>query len=227
MIGLDALTGPFKELVDEIKKDAVLGNNLMSLIVFGSFVRGDFIENQSDLDIYAVYKKMSKETISQLAGLIEEYIKIKYRVLDFSCSNLEEISDPLTKGYPFKHLIADQEDFRQHHLVLYGDEITDQMPVYTWNETKYWRAKRLIGNIERFKDRPDLLRISAGQTILFMTREAGATGIGKAETLRAIKQIGDEQAIEIFTAYIEGIELDYPHEYWVDFIKTRLKSYVS
>ena len=72
-----------------------------------------------------------------------------------------------------------------------------------------------------------MMRIGAGQTILFMTREAGATGIGKDETLRVLKQIGDKQAIEIYTAYLEGIELDYPHAYWADFIKSRLSSYVS
>jgi len=218
---------PFKELVDEINKDAVLSDQLISLIAFGSIIRGDFIDNQSDLDIYAVFKKMSKEPISKLTELIEKHVKIDYRLLDFACSNLEELSDPLTKGYPFKFLISDQEDFRQNHEVLYGHEIMDLIPVYTWNETKHWRAKRLIENIERFTDRPDLIRIGAGQTILFMTREAGATGIGKDETWRVLKQINDEQAIEIFTAYLEGIELDYPHEYWADFIKSRLKSYVS
>ncbi len=215
----------FKELVDEIKKDTVLRDQLISLIAFGSIIRGDFIENQSDLDIYAVFKKMSKEPISKLTELIEKHVKINYRILDFACSNLEELSDPLTKGYPYKFLIADQEDFRQHHLLLYGNEISNLIPVYSWNETKHWRATRLIKNIERFKDRPDMMRIGAGQTILFMTREAGATGIGKDETLRVLKQIGDKQAIEIYTAYLEGIELDYPHAYWADFIKSRLSSY--
>ena len=58
MIGLDHLLEHYKELVGEIKKEAVLREELFSLIVFGSFIRGDFIENQSDLDFYAVYKKM-------------------------------------------------------------------------------------------------------------------------------------------------------------------------
>ena len=66
MIGLDDLSEPFKELVDETKKDSVLKDQLFSLIVFGSFIRGDFIENQSDLDIYAVYNKMTKEPITKL-----------------------------------------------------------------------------------------------------------------------------------------------------------------
>lgn len=217
----------FRKLVDEIKKDIVLRDQLFSLIAHGSIIRGDFIENQSDLDIYAVFKKISKEPISKLTELIEKHVKINYRVLDFACSNLEELDDPLTKGYPFKMLISEQEDFKQNHLVLYGNEIMDLIPVYTWDETKHWRAKRLIENIESFKDRPEMMRIGAGQTILFMTREAGATGIGKDETLCVLKKIGDEQAIEIYTAYLEGVELDYPLEFWVGFIKSRLKSYVS
>jgi predicted nucleotidyltransferase len=61
-----AQTEAFRELVDEIRKNAFLKDQLVSLIVFGSFIRGDFIEKQSDLDIYGVFNKMSKETISKL-----------------------------------------------------------------------------------------------------------------------------------------------------------------
>jgi predicted nucleotidyltransferase len=81
-----AQTEAFRELVDEIRKDAFLKDQLVSLIVFGSFIRGDFIEKQSDLDIYGVFNKMSKETISKLTELIEKHVKIKYRVLDFARS---------------------------------------------------------------------------------------------------------------------------------------------
>lgn len=218
---------PFKVLVAEIKTEPVLMDQLYSLIVFGSFIRGDFIENQSDLDIYAVYNEMTKEAISKLTGLIEKHVKIEYRVLDFACSSLEELDDPLNKGFPFKFLISDQEDFRRHHQVLYGHEIMDLIPVYTWDETKHWRAKRLIGNIERFKEKPEHLPITAGQTILFLTREAGATGIGKEETLRVLEKIGDEQATEIFKAYLNGNALNYSTECWSDFIKTRLTQYDS
>lgn len=218
---------PFKDVGNAIEQDQVLCNQLVSLIVFGSYIRGDFVESQSDLDIFAVFDRMTKTNISKLTDLIEKHVKINYRVLDFACSNFADLDDPLTKGYPFKFLIAHQDDFRENHLVLYGSDIVSLLPDYNWDEIKHSRANRLVENIERYKDKSHLLPIGAGQTILFMTREAGATGIGKKETMRVLKQIRDEQAIEIFSAYISGIKLDYPREYWVNFVKSRLESYVT
>ncbi len=158
-----AQTEAFRELVDEIRKNAFLKDQLVSLIVFGSFIRGDIIEKQSGLDIYGVFNKMSKETISKLTELIEKHVKIKYRVLDFACSNLEELDAPLTKGFPFKFLISDQIDFRQHHLVLYGNEIMGLIPVYTWNETKRARVNRQSRFIRRTsKESNSIIHMNTG-----------------------------------------------------------------
>lgn len=51
----------------------------------------------------------------------------------------------------------------------------------------------------------------------------GAKGIGKKDILRELEKLGDDEALEIYTAYLEGKELDYTEEFWVNFITSRTK----
>ncbi len=62
-----------KTLTSEIKR--MLKDNLVSLIVFGSYARGDFNKN-SDIDLIVVLKKKTKGIVARLMKL-EEKLSIK------------------------------------------------------------------------------------------------------------------------------------------------------
>jgi predicted nucleotidyltransferase len=124
------------EGVDERREE------LYSLILFGSYVRGDFVEGVSDLDFFAVVNESHERSIERLRSLLDECMKnIKRREVDLAWSYLEELDDPLNKGYPFNFLTIYQDDFFGNHIVVYGKEIESILPRYDWRELIRWRAE--------------------------------------------------------------------------------------
>lgn len=214
---------------DGIVVDAELRGGLYSLILFGSYVRGDFIDGVSDLDFFAVLKEGSEGIIPKLTAMLEECTSdIKRASVDVAWEYLENLGDPLHRGYPFKFLTIYQWDFLEYHVVLYGNDIADILPRYEWRDLARWRAGRQLVYLEGQRDRarhgyPKMLRIGAGEVIRLMALLNGAESISKGDVLQMLERLGDVYALEIFTAYLEGRKLKYPAEYWVSFIRSRIK----
>jgi len=220
--------GFLKCVRDGIVVDAELGGGLYSLILFGSYVRGDFIDGVSDLDFFAVLKEGSEGIIPKLTAMLEACTSdIKQASIDVAWEYLENLHDPLHRGYPFKFLTIYQGDFLEHHVVLYGNDIADILPRYEWRDLARWRAERQLLYLEGQLDRarrgdPKMLRIGAGEIIRLMALLNGAESISKCDILQVLERLGDVYALEIFSAYLEGRELKYPEEYWVGFIRSRI-----
>ena len=214
---------------DGIVVDAELRGGLYSLILFGSYVRGDFIDAVSDLDFFAVLKEGYERIIPKLTAMLEECTSdIKRASVDLAWEYLENLDDPLHRGYPFKFLTIYQEDFLEHHAVVHGNDIADILPRYEWRDLARWRAERQLVYLEGQRDRasrgdPKMLRIGAGEAIRLMALLNGAESISKGDVLRVVERLGDVYALEIFSAYLEGRKLKYPEEYWVGFIRSRIK----
>jgi len=202
-----------------------LSEGLYSLILFGSYVRGDFIDGVSDLDFFAVLKGEPHETIiPRLRAIIEECTEhIRCKLVDLAWEHLGNLDDPLNKGYPFKFLTFYQKDFIENHVVVYGKDIVSLLPRYDWEGLLRWRAERLLTNIERDRDKPQMLRLGAGEVIRLIALMGGAKSIDKADVMSTIEALGDDEALEIFTAYLNGRKLERAEEYWADFIKARIK----
>ena len=133
------------------------------------------------------------------------------------------MDDPLNKGYPLTFLTFYQEDFIENQVVVYGKDIVSLLPRYDWEGLLRWRAERLLTTIERDGDRPEMLRLGAGEVIRLIALMGGAKSIDKADVMSTIEALGDDEALEIFTAYLNGRELERAEEYWADFIKARIK----
>jgi len=204
--------------VDELREE------LHSLILFGSYVRGDFVDGVSDLDFFAVINESHERCIERLTRLLEVCTKyVKRREVDLAWSYLEEMNDPLNKGYPFNFLTIYQDDFLGNHVVVYGKGIDGIFPRYDWRTLIGWRAERLLENMERDRGNPKMLRIGAGQVIRLLALVNGAEGIGKDDVLTAMEGLGDSDALEIFNAYLEGRVLVREEGFWVDFIMSRIE----
>jgi predicted nucleotidyltransferase len=206
------------EGVDELREE------LYALILFGSYVRGDFVEGVSDLDFFAVIREGPHETIiPRLRANIEECMENVCCILvDMPWEYLENLDDPLNKGYPFKFLTFYQEDFIENHVVVYGEDVVGLLPRYDWRGLLRWRAERLLSNIERDRNRPEMLRIGAGEVIRMMALLSGAESINKEDVLGTLEALEDDEALEIFSAYLEGRELDRDAEAWAGFIRSRI-----
>ena len=213
---------------DRINQDGDLASGIHSLIVFNSYVRGDFVEGVSDLDFFAVLTGDPKEIMPRLTPIVEECtLGIEKVLLDLPWSRLSEIDDPLNKGVPFKFLTIYQDDFLENHVVVYGKGIEDILPRYDRKELFGWRAERLLNSPERFKDDPKMLRISAGEAIRLMALMYGSKSIGKGDIRATLEAIGDEEAQEIFEAYLDGRNLERSNEYWAEFIASRVRKYLE
>jgi predicted nucleotidyltransferase len=214
---------------ERIERDDVTREGLYSLILFGSWVRGDFVDGISDLDFFAVLKEGYERIIPKLTAMLEECTSdIKRASVDLAWEYLENLDDPLHRGYPFKFLTIYQEDFLEHHAVVYGNDTADILPRYEWRDLARWRAEKQLVYLEGQRDRarrgdPKMLRIGAGEVIRLMALLDGAESISKGDVLRVLERLEDVYALEIFSAYMEGRELKYPEEYWVSFIRSRIK----
>jgi hypothetical protein len=209
---------------DRINQDGDLASGIHSLILFNSYVRGDFVEGVSDLDFFAVLTGDHDEIIPRLTPILEECTSgIEKILIDLPWCRLSEIDDPLNKGFPFKFLTVYQDDFLENHVVVYGEGVEDILPRYDRKELFKWRAERLLNSPERFKDDTKMLRGSAGEVIKLMALMNGAKSISKNDIRATLERIGDEEALEIFEAYLEGRDLERSNDYWVEFITTRIR----
>lgn len=210
---------------ERIERDDVTREGLHSLILFGSWVRGDFVDRVSDLDLFAVLMRDSHEAvIPRLKTIIEECTEhVRRTEVDLPWEYLENLDDPLNKGYPFNFLTFYQDDFLENHVVVYGEGIEHILPRYDWRTLIAWRADRLLKNLERDRRNPKMLRIGAGQVIRLLALMNGARSIRKEDVMKAMEALTDPEALEIFRAYLGGRELDRGEDFWVDFIRSRLE----
>ncbi|NJE12004.1 nucleotidyltransferase domain-containing protein [Thermococcus sp. LS2] len=207
----------------QIIQDTRLKNELYSLILYGSFVRGDFIENVSDLDFFAVILK-DESVIPKLKQILEYCTKeINAVEVDLAWEYLENIGDPLSKGVPFKFLTIYQEDFLENHIVVYGKDIADILPEYKFEDLLGWRIERILKLIKRSKGNSKLMHILAGETVRLLALINGAKSLKKNDIMNILEKIRDEEALEIYKAYLDGRKLKFDEEFLVKFIEARIE----
>lgn len=109
-------------------------SGIHSLVLFGSYVRGDFVPGLSDLDFFVVIRNESPD-MDRLKEIIEGCAEgIKYKLIDLPWERLEDLRDPMRLGYGFKFLTIYQRDFLKHHEVVYGEEVAHLIPLYPMDE---------------------------------------------------------------------------------------------
>jgi predicted nucleotidyltransferase len=212
----------------KIRGDEALRRDIHSLILFGSYVRGDFVDGVSDIDFFAVFRAMSEDQLKRLQKILEDCTSgIQRKLVDSPWELLENLDDPLRKGFPYKFLTFYQRDFIENHLVVYGEEISDLLPRYDRDELLTWRAERLLNSVIRFEGDPEMLKLSAGEVARFLATANGAESIAKQEVLSALVALGDRVALEIYRAYVEGRELEVDKGFLVEFITSRMRAYLK
>jgi len=73
----------------------------------------------------------------------------------------------MNKGHPFKFLTFYQRYFLDHHVVVYGEEVAPLLPHLDASQLAAWRAKTMLGNLERFRGDPEMMKLGAGETARF------------------------------------------------------------
>jgi len=218
----------FKCVKKRIGDNETLAKRLYSLILFGSYIRGDFIEGVSDLDFFGVFNENTEESIPKLIEILKECTQgIKYKLIDLPCVTLNDLREPLKQKNPLKFLTFYQEDFLKNHKVVYGEDISNILPSYDKKTLQNARAEQLIRAPQRFKDNPELLLLSAGETARFQAIVNGTKSISKVDIMKTLEKIGDVEALCIYSAYIDGRKIELTREYLSSFIVSRISKFLE
>jgi len=213
----------FKECVREKITADPERSKIYSLVLFGSYIRGDFVPGLSDLDILIVVNDELPD-LDRLKESIQACAEgIDYKLIDLPWERLENLRNPVNKGYGFKFLTIYLRDFLENHEVVYGEKVSHLLPRYDMDALIRWRTKRLSKYGELIKDRPDMAPVVAGEVCRLMALINGAEDISKQAVLEALRAVGDEQATDIYEEYVKKREPDKGGEYYTEFIESRIR----
>jgi len=202
-------------------------SKIHSLILFGSYVRGDFVPGLSDLDILVIVRDEPPD-MNRLHEIIGGCVEgVEHKLLDLPWERLENLRDPMNMGYGFKFLTIYVRDFLENHEVVYGEEVAHILPRYDTDALIRRRTKRLSKLDELIKNRPEMAPIVAGEVCHLMAMISGAEGISKQVVPNALKAVGDEQATDIYESYVKKRKPDKGHEYYIEFIESRIRKIES
>jgi predicted nucleotidyltransferase len=214
-------------------REAVEGNGplrdvLYSLVLFGSYVRGDYAQGLSDMDFLAVLRWPADEAVSELKAILEEATRsLRPKLVDLPWALVDDVRNPLSGGHPFKFLTFYQKDFLDHHVVVYGEEVAPLLPRLEAGQLATCRARAMLGNLERFRGNLEMMRVQAGEVARFLAVVGGARGIAKQEVLEALRELGDADALAVYGDYVEGKDVARGEEFYRSFIASRLRAFLE
>src|SRR5438309_1089560 len=107
------------EFVEKMRTAA--GENLISVILYGSAAEGEFHPEYSDLNLLCVLRDTSFASLSKIASAVEWWRKKKYHPpLDLTPQELKDTADVFSIEFV---------DMKQRHRVLYGEDVLRNLDV--------------------------------------------------------------------------------------------------
>ncbi|ASJ17277.1 hypothetical protein A3L04_09455 [Thermococcus chitonophagus] len=195
---------------------------IYSLILYGSIIRGDYIPGVSDVDVFVVLEKFNKRILLRVEEAVEEcFTEFKPVEVDVAWELVENLDDPLKKGYPYKFLTVYREDFVENHIVVLGNDIIP--PSYDFSVLLEERIKSIERNLEKFKGNKKMMHILAGEVVRLWAFLNGAN-LDKASVLKKLEELGDEAALEIYGGYLNQRSTKFSQDFLEEIIKEKLES---
>ena len=103
------------EVIEFYKQD------LLSISVFGSSVSGDYVEDQSDLNLLIIYSELDIDDLQKVSDLAQKWFKKrKFTPRFLSKRNLFDSS---------KYFQIDWMEIRDSSVLIYGENVLGQLPV--------------------------------------------------------------------------------------------------
>ena len=209
------IVGEVKEAIMALPEE--LKRKIVSVVLFGSILRGDFVPNVSDIDILIVFSdNASREDIDKILETIYS-IGEKYRgfskydkVIDVPWMFEREI--PMKgsgKRSIFKFLSIYAFDFAKYSMVLYGRDIVNEIEIPDPKSLIIDRAKRLLELLEKYESENNeyMISILAGEATRLAQIAYGEITIDKRKVLKNFLKYVPEYpmrtfAIEIWRKYL-------------------------
>jgi hypothetical protein len=107
------------EFVSRLKQAA--GDNVLSVVLYGSAAEGEFHPEYSDLNLLCVLKDTSFAALSKIAGAVDWWRKRKHHPpLILAPQELKDTADVFSIEFV---------DMKQRHRVLYGEDVLHNLDV--------------------------------------------------------------------------------------------------
>lgn len=108
-----------QELVDGLSR--TLNDKLLSVLLYGSKVSGEYRENRSDVNVFILIANASRETIDLLGGPIRSWTRAGHRMPVFVPKSELQI---YAENLPIEFL-----DMQDHHRVIFGSDPLQELKV--------------------------------------------------------------------------------------------------
>jgi predicted nucleotidyltransferase len=119
---VETLENPvLRRMVDDLK--GALGDRLLSVALYGSAARGDYVEKTSDLNLLLVLSDLSPATLEALGGPLDRWRRKRQPTPRFFTPEL--IADS-ADVFPIEFL-----DIRESHRVLHGEDPLSGLEVHS------------------------------------------------------------------------------------------------
>ena len=112
----EKLIGEFVE-----KTQAAAGENLVSVVLYGSAVEGEFHPDYSDLNMLCVLRDASFASLNKVVGVVEWWLgKKRHPPLVLTLTDLRTSADVFSIEFV---------DMKQRHRLLYGEDVLQNLEV--------------------------------------------------------------------------------------------------
>ncbi len=206
-----ALVNAIKETIYKLPEK--YKTRLYSVVLFGSLVRGDFIDDVSDVDILIVFRNGTSN--SEIEYIIDKIKNIPGNIPGEGCyeaidlvwlyeKELPLVNQPVKS--PFKFLSIYAFDFIKNSKILYGVDFRDAMVVENPRKWIIPRVNRLRNLLKKsLNERNDkMLTILAGETIRLAQLVFGKPTINKKDVFRNFEKYVPDYPVKSFAAEIWG-----------------------
>jgi len=157
----------------ELKQE--LGNNLVSVILYGSAVRGEYVRARSDLNLMLVFKKLDLEHITKVGKLMRRKVRKQAPQLVFWTE--EELANAWDV-FPLEF-----EDIMANHRCLVGKDLFKKRKVdkkHMRYQLEFELRSKLLNvrdswlSLRRDKYALEMFLVKAGNSFDYLIRKAGA-----------------------------------------------------
>ncbi len=217
------IVGEVRDSIKALPRE--LKRKIVSVVLFGSLLRGDFVPSVSDIDLLIVFSNdASRQDIERILKALyvigEKYSGFsKYdKVIDIPWILEKELPKKGSgKKSIFKFLNIYAFDFVKHSMVLYGRDITSEIEIPDPKSLIIDRAKRILKLLEKHESENNkyMIKILAGEAIRLAQITYGEATIDKRKVLKNfLKYVPDYSmktfAIKIWREYLSPKKEESP-----------------
>jgi predicted nucleotidyltransferase len=166
-----------QDWVKELKQE--LGNNLVSVILYGSAVRGEHVPARSDVNLMLVFKKLDLKQITKVGALMRRKVRRQLPQLVFWT---EEELDNACDVFPLEF-----EDIKENHQCLVGKDLFSKRKIDKKRmryQIEFELRSKLLNmrdtwlNSNRDRYALEIFLVKAGNSFDYLIRKANAV-LGK------------------------------------------------